>query len=73
MLARDRLLARVAALLEVDRPRVEPGLGRKDAIVDLAAEARRPCADPEELELVVVDLAPRRRLLVEDLVRPATP
>ena len=55
VLARDRLLARIAPLLEVDRTRVEAGLGRKDAIVDLAAEARRPGADAQELELVVVD------------------
>ena len=55
VLARDRLLARVAPLLEVDRALVEPGLGGKHAVVDLPAEARRPGADAQELELVVVD------------------
>ena len=37
---RDRLLARVAALREADRPLGQAGLGRQHAVVDLAAEAR---------------------------------
>src|SRR5262245_26029283 len=69
VLARDRLLARVAALLEVDRPRLEAGLCGKDAVVDLASEARRTRTDPQHLELVVLDLVPVGRLLIEDLVR----
>ena len=69
VLARDRLLARVAPLLEVDRSRVEPGFGGKDAIVELAPVTRCGRPDPEELELVLVDLAPGRKLLVDHLVR----
>ena len=53
MLARDRLLARVAAFPEVDRTGVEPGFGRENTVVDLAAEPRRPGLDPQELELVL--------------------
>ena len=40
VLARDRLLAGVAALLEVDRRPVEARLRRQDTIVELVAEAR---------------------------------
>ena len=69
MLAGDRLLARVAPLLEVDRSRVEPGFGGKDAIVELASVTRCGRPDPEELELVFVDLAPGRKLLVDHFVR----
>ena len=44
VLARYRLLARIAPLLEVDGALVEPGFRGKHAIVDLPAEARRPRA-----------------------------
>jgi hypothetical protein len=66
VLARDRLLPRIAALLEVDRPHVQPSLRGHDAIVDLAAETRRPRANAQHLELLVADR--RRERLVEHLV-----
>src|SRR5262249_36207016 len=61
---RDRLLARVAALGEGDVRRVEPGLGRKDGLVELLAPHRGAGLDPERLELLRVRglellLAPR--------------
>ena len=68
VLARDRLLAGVAALLEVDRRPVEARLRRQDAIVELATEARSPGSYAKALELLVAYLAPRRRLLVQHLV-----
>ena len=53
--ARDRLLARVAALREADRALDQARLGGQDAVVELAAQARRAGADPQQLELVVGD------------------
>src|SRR5262245_62577692 len=69
MLPRNRLLTRIAPLLEVDRPSIQPGLGGEHAIVDLATEARRPGADAQKIELVLADLVPVGRLLVDHLVR----
>jgi hypothetical protein len=65
MLPCDRLLAGVTALLEVDRASVQTRLGRQDALVELESVARRPGANAEPLELVVRDLAPGRRIVVE--------
>ena len=50
---RERLLARVAALGERDGALVEAGLGREDALVDLAAPARGAGEDAQPLELLV--------------------
>ncbi len=55
VLPRNRLLARIAAFLEIDRSLIQPGLRRKDPVVDLTRPARRTGFDPEELELVVTD------------------
>ncbi len=53
--ARDRLLARVAALRERDRALVQPRLRRKDAVVDLACPTRASRASiAQALELVGV-------------------
>src|SRR5207247_215586 len=62
--ARDRLLARVAALREADRPLVEARLRRKDALVELAPEPRRPGEYPQPLQLALrerLSRGPRRR------------
>src|SRR6266542_4084378 len=65
--ARDRLLARVAALVERDRALVEPGLGGQHAVVDLVPPPRRTSLDPLALELLVVHR--RLHVRVEDLDR----
>ena len=65
--ARERLLARVAALREGDGPLVEAGFGREDALVELAAPARRAREDTEALELLVRGL--RGDFAVEHLHR----
>src|SRR5262249_36158886 len=69
VLACNRLLPGVATLLEVDRTFIEPRFGGEESIVDLAPEARSPGTDPQELEVLIVDLVPLRRFLVDDLVR----
>src|SRR5919198_3205867 len=52
--ARDRLLARVAALGEGDVGLVEPGLGGQNGLVELLAPGRRARLDAERLELLRV-------------------
>jgi len=65
VLSRNGFLARITALLEVDRTLVEACLGRHHTIVDLSAEARCTRADSHELELLVVDV--RLDVEVEEL------
>ena len=48
---RDRLLAGIAPLGERDVRRVEPGLGREDALVELLPPRGDPRLDPGSLEL----------------------
>jgi hypothetical protein len=67
MEACERLLARVAALREGDGPLIEACLGGQDALVQLAAPARRARQDAKPLELVVRMLC--RELAVEHLDR----
>src|SRR5205823_15061962 len=52
--ARDRLLARVAALRERDVRLLEAGLGRENRLVELLPPGRRARVDPQRLELAGV-------------------
>ena len=52
MQPRDRLLARVTALGEADRPILEPGLGRHRLAIELMPEAGHPRLDPGHLPRV---------------------
>src|SRR6478735_6262955 len=66
----DRLLSRVAALREADRPLHESRLGRHHAIVELASEPRRARKDAKPLELCFRDrYCVLRRVRVEELDR----
>src|SRR5690242_14360963 len=64
---RHRLLPGVAALVERDVGRLEPGLGRQHALVDLATPARHARGDAAQLELLVVER--RREAAVDRLAR----
>src|SRR5262249_25970288 len=61
MLARDRLLARIAALGEADVRLVEPGLRRKDRVVELVAPARDARLDAPALDVFLARLVARLR------------
>src|ERR671922_827918 len=56
VLARNRLLARIAPLGEADVRLVETGFGREDAVVDLPTPAGDARLDAPALECLFIDL-----------------